>query len=67
MKRLLEEREAAAMLNRSPYTLRNWRVQGIGPPWITDPMGAIHYDPDVLERWIRGELETDNNRDGKGE
>ena len=65
MKKFMEEQEAAEFLNRSVHTLRGWRQKKAGPPWITDPMGAVHYDPDVLERWIRGELETDNNQDGK--
>ena len=63
MKKLLEERDAANLLNRAVGTLRNWRHKGLGPPWITDPMGAVHYDPDILERWIRGDLETDTGKE----
>lgn len=31
---LLTEKEASAFLSRSPSTLRNWRHQGCGPPYV---------------------------------
>ena len=51
-KRFLTEQEAAELLNREPQTLRVWRVKGIGPPFIKDPQGAIHYEQETLETWV---------------
>jgi hypothetical protein len=38
----LPEREAAAYLNKSLATLRRWRWQRIGPPWIKNG-AAVEY------------------------
>jgi hypothetical protein len=66
MKQLLEERDAAAVLNRAVSTIRGWRQRNVGPPWIIDPMGAIHYDRDVLEAWLLGRAgNSGNKQEGK--
>lgn len=48
----LTEQEAAKVLNREASTLRVWRVRGIGPVYIKDPQGAIHYNKEDLETWV---------------
>ena len=51
-KKFITENEAAAILNRETQTLRVWRVKGIGPPYVKDPQGAIHYEKEALETWV---------------
>jgi len=64
-RKFLNEKDAAAFVGRKVATLQTWRCRGGGPPFISDPKGGIHYDPVDLERWIRGELETDIGKEGK--
>lgn len=46
----LPEREAAAYLHKSLSTLRRWRWQRIGPPWIKNG-NAIEYTRQDLDAW----------------
>ncbi len=48
---LLKDTETAKRLNVSVFTLRNWRVDGKGPKWVT--LGrAVRYRPEDLEQYI---------------
>ena len=49
---LVDTREAAKVLGRSPATLKRWRHEGIGPNWI-EIEGRVSYDVAVLLEFIR--------------
>lgn len=51
-KRFLTEKDVAKMINRAPETLRVWRHKGIGPEYLTDPNGGIHYTQKKIDEWI---------------
>lgn len=48
---LLTTTDAAAALAIAPKTLRNWRSQGLGPPFIRLG-GAIRYRETDLQAWV---------------
>ena len=48
MARILSPKQAAAILRKSEETLRRWRVQGIGPPFVIEG-GRPRYRSDLLE------------------
>lgn len=53
--RLLSTREAADRLGIQPDTLKLWRHQGKGPPFIKmggAPQAAVGYDPADIEAWM---------------
>lgn len=53
----LTERDAADELNISFRTLQQWRVRGIGPPYLK--LGrSVRYDADVLEDWLAAQSRT---------
>ncbi len=53
----LTERDAADELNISFRTLQQWRVRGIGPPYLK--LGrSVRYDADVLEAWLAAQSRT---------
>jgi hypothetical protein len=47
----LSEKEAADYLNRSPYTLRDWRERGVGPPYYR-LVGSIVYSKAELDAFL---------------
>lgn len=48
---LLDTDTAARRLGIRPATLRRWRTQGQGPPYLK--IGAlVYYEVDELRRWI---------------
>jgi hypothetical protein len=44
---------AAAILERAPITLRNWRAQGRGPRWRNN--GRVRYRLVDLAAWLNGD------------
>ena len=51
-RRLLTEFDVAAETGLAVATLRRWRWQQIGPPWMK--LGAtVRYDPGALDVWLR--------------
>ncbi len=52
---LIPSSELATLLGVSQKTLERWRVEGGGPPFVKAPgtRGAVRYDLDAVERWIR--------------
>ena len=50
--RLVNTREAAEILGRSPATLKRWRYEGIGPDYV-EMEGRVRYDVAVLLEYIR--------------
>jgi hypothetical protein len=50
--RLLSEERLAAELGRSTATLRRWRRQGIGPPYISGVGRDIWYRIEAVEAWL---------------
>ena len=49
---LVNTREAAKVLGRSPATLKRWRYEGIGPDYV-EMEGRVSYDVAVLLEYIR--------------
>jgi len=50
--RLVNTRQAAEILGRSPATLKRWRYEGIGPDYV-EMEGRVSYDVAVLLEYIR--------------
>ena len=48
---LLNTVETAELLGHAPITLRSWRANGIGPPWIRTTRTAVRYRMGPLE-WL---------------
>jgi predicted DNA-binding transcriptional regulator AlpA len=53
-KPFLSEDEAASKLGISPGTLRNWRSQGRGPHWATNPDTGrfFGYTSEAVDEWL---------------
>jgi hypothetical protein len=50
------EAEQALFLGKTARTLRNWRVQRLGPPWAC--LGrTIIYPKDDSEKWLRDQVQ----------
>ena len=49
--RLVNTREAAEILGRSPATLKRWRYEGVGPTYVAIE-GRVSYDVAVLIEYI---------------
>ena len=52
MPELVDTREAAKILGRSPATLKRWRYEGIGPKYV-EMEGRVSYDVNVLLDYIK--------------
>ncbi len=50
--KLVDTREAARILGRSPATLKRWRHEGIGPKYV-EIEGRVSYDVSVLLDYIK--------------
>jgi len=51
MPRLVNTRQAAKILGRSPATLKRWRYEGVGPCYV-EIEGRVSYDVAVLIEYI---------------
>jgi predicted site-specific integrase-resolvase len=49
---LINSKEAADILGRSPATLKRWRYEGVGPAYV-EIQGRVSYDLAVLRDFIR--------------
>lgn len=49
---LLNENDAADYLDLSPGTLREWRFQKKGPPYLKLPTGTVRYRQADLTAWV---------------
>ncbi|MHA7284824.1 helix-turn-helix transcriptional regulator [Arthrobacter sp. MDT3-44] len=49
---VLTVQEAAAILHRSPATLKDWRYKQIGPRYVRLGYKAIGYRPEDIEAFI---------------
>lgn len=59
----LDERQAGALLQMAPITLRKWRAIGSGPPYVK--MGhAVRYSRAALEAWIASQTVTPSRAGG---
>ena len=54
---LLDERQAAELLNLSVRFLQNRRYVGGGPPYVKISARAVRYRPSDLERWVEEHLQ----------
>jgi predicted site-specific integrase-resolvase len=50
------EEEEAGKLGVSVKTLRNWRRDGIGPPWAMIA-GRIYYPEPLSVKWVREQVQ----------
>jgi Helix-turn-helix domain len=50
-----DEREKANELGQSQRALREWRLRGLGPPWVRIG-NQILYPDDAFERWVRSRI-----------
>jgi predicted DNA-binding transcriptional regulator AlpA len=54
-KRMLTDIEVAARLGVSPFTVRSWRLKGVGPKFLK--MGrAVRYRPEDVDEYVRQAL-----------
>ena len=51
LKDFVSEREMARMLRRSAWTLRRWRLEGIGPPHVRTGR-EILYEIAAVHKWM---------------
>lgn len=51
---LLGEEEAAEVLGKTLFALREWRRRGYGPP-ITKIGRSVHYNRATLTDWVRAQ------------
>lgn len=62
--------EAAALLGRSPQTLKGWRMTGVGPPFgratgaVDDPVptGHVFYRVKDIEAWVDERVTVEEGR-----
>jgi len=64
-KGLLNERQAADLLNMKVTTLRRWRWAGKGPAFLKIG-GAVRYDPAELDRFVASARRTSTSDPGIG-
>lgn len=51
---LIDTAATAAFLGVQVQTLKNWRAEGAGPPYVK--LGRlVRYDPRVLDRWVKAQ------------
>ena len=62
---LLNERQAADLLNVKVATLRRWRWAGKGPAFLKIG-GAVRYDPAELDRFVASARRTSTSDPGAG-
>jgi len=62
---LLTENEVAARLGLSPATLRNWRVKGLGPPFVRLSPRAVRYEAEVVDEWIASRARRSTSDNGR--
>ncbi len=55
---LLTTEQAASLLQLSPRTLRRWRSEGKGPPYVRLGSRRVRYRRQAIEAWLR-EHETE--------
>jgi predicted DNA-binding transcriptional regulator AlpA len=49
--RLLKSKELAELLGFQESTLRQWRSEGVGPPYLR--LGhRVRYSPEVVSAWV---------------
>jgi len=56
--RLLNEREAAALLGYTVRALQNWRLRGGGPIYVKVSERSIRYRRPDLTAWVEQRLRT---------
>jgi hypothetical protein len=59
------EGELAELLNRTTRTLRSWRQQRIGPPWLKPTKDLVLYPKKQFREWLEAETVQPLNRGAK--
>jgi predicted DNA-binding transcriptional regulator AlpA len=52
VKELVKTPRLAEILDVSEYTLRMWRSEGKGPPFIKVGGTAVRYDVEAVDQWL---------------
>jgi hypothetical protein len=55
--------EVSDILRMSPETLKKWRAESKGPPWMRLETKAIRYPSDGLAEWLQSQLEGSTDVD----
>lgn len=50
---MLDTPAVAARLGRSVRTLKRWRKEKVGPPYVRTETGGVLYDEAELEKWLK--------------
>lgn len=58
MENLLNEHEAAEFLGVKVTGLRDWRINGNGPPYCKMSARVVRYRPEDLRQWIEQRMRT---------
>ena len=56
---MLTQRDVAAALGCSTFSVERWRRGGVGPPWVrigSGERGALRYPIDLFREWLRSRL-----------
>ncbi|TAL16666.1 DNA-binding protein [bacterium] len=53
---LLNEKQAASLLNLTPRALQAWRVQGRGPKHVRISGACVRYRPEDIKAFIEANL-----------
>lgn len=61
---LLREEEAARLLGCRPRTLKSWRAQGLGPPFVRISRRFVRYRPSDLLHWVACHVQPQKNGGG---
>ena len=63
----LNEEEAARVIGVAPKTMRNWRVKGIGPPFVATGPKLVRYRPEDLRAYQEANLRRSTSRARTGD
>ena len=58
---LLTTEQAAALLQLSPRTLRRWRSEGKGPPWVALGSRRVRYRRAAIQAWLEAHERTEGD------
>lgn len=58
----LTEEQAARVIGVAVKTMRNWRVKGIGPPWVAVGPKLVRYRPQDLRAYQEANLRRSTSR-----
>ncbi len=66
-RQMLTAAEVCKRLGLAPETLRQWRKENRGPPFVQFGPRSPRYPSDLLEQWLRSQVRGDAVDDEPGE